>query len=222
MDVASGRGGYADLAIGSPADPAGGQDLTGAVTVLYGSARGLTTVGATRLARPPSRSATGTTGGFVGAALAAATSTATAWPTRAVGAVFEDPRPENIDYGWGAVHLLFGGPSGLSAAGQRTIARPNPADATFGQVLTLGDSDRDGHVDLVEGAPGKGDAFEGRGIPGHTSYCPRRPERSEEAGPRRGPLGSGSVPAGDDGEADAAQQPAPTARALPSTPVTDP
>ena len=35
------RDGDADLAIGSPAQPAGGQDLTGTVTVLYGTAQEL-------------------------------------------------------------------------------------------------------------------------------------------------------------------------------------
>jgi hypothetical protein len=195
--------GYADLAVGSPSESANGRDATGVVSVLYGSARGLSSAGAGRLFGPP-LSGDGSTGEDFGAALAAGDLNGDGYADLAVGALGEDPRPDNIDYGSGAIHLLFGGPSGLSATDERTIARPNPADATFGQVLALGDIDRDGHVDLAEGAPGRGQAFEASGIPGHTSYCaggpngptscrtigpPSPPDMDPDPrGPRRGPL----------------------------------
>jgi FG-GAP repeat len=194
--------GHADLAVGAPSESADGPDATGVVTVLYGSARGLTSAGAGRLPGPPG-SGDGSTSAHFGAALAAGDLNRDGYADLAAGAVFEDPRPDNIDYGSGAIHLLFGGPSGLSPAGQRTIARPNPADATFGQVLALGDVDGDGHIDVVEGAPGSGQAFEASGIPGHTSYCPGGPSGPtscrtigapsppdmdpDPRGPRRGP-----------------------------------
>jgi hypothetical protein len=181
--------GYADLAVGSPDEGAGPLDFTGAVTVLYGSAGGLNIGGATRLAGPATVSSDGTIGGFFGATLAAGDLNRDGFADLVVGAVFEDPRPDE-DYGSGAIHVLFGGPGGLSTAGQRTIARPNPADAAFGQVLALGDVDRDGHLDVVEGAAGHGFAFEGTGVPGHTSYCPGGPSgptRCRTVGPPSAP-----------------------------------
>jgi hypothetical protein len=69
--------------------------------------------------------------------------------------------------GHGSIHILFGGPRGLSAAHARTIGEAEPNGMSgFGRVLAAGDVNGDGELDLVEGS-----WLEGDPNGGHLSYC---------------------------------------------------
>ena len=134
----------ADLAIGAPGADAG------SVTVLSGTDGGL--AGARSALLPA-----GDTGVRFGAALAAGDLNGDGYHDLAVGA------PD----GEGAVRLLFGDAKGLSAERGRTIRKPDESGGGFGAVLAVGDVNRDGHLDVVEAAPG--DA-------GHSSFCAGAPD----------------------------------------------
>jgi hypothetical protein len=78
----------------------------------------------------------------------------------AVGVPFEN-LSEAIE---GAVHVLFGSGTGLTAAGDQLwtragvpLADPSPSNLAdrFGSTLAAGDFDGTGHADLAIGAPGE-------------------------------------------------------------------
>jgi hypothetical protein len=83
--------------------------------------------------------------------------------------------PERRDLAPGSVHILLGGADGLAAAGGTPLARPADHEAAFGARLAVGDIDRDGNLDLIEGGPDAGDVGGG-----HLSYCEGTPD-----GPQR-------------------------------------
>jgi FG-GAP repeat protein len=85
----------------------------------------------------------------------------------AVGAASEDWGTTAIDSG--AVHILYGSASGLTAAGsqfvtQATLGTPdNPeSDDRFGEALAWGDFNNDGYDDLAVGVPGESVGTAGR------------------------------------------------------------
>jgi hypothetical protein len=134
-----------DLAIGAP-----GRDV---VSVLYGRS------GAPDRVRPlfADRLDPPADAGVFGFALAAADMSRDGYADLAVGT------PGNP----GAVHLFLGGPDGLSTARARRLEPPPALAQGFGELLATGDVDRDGDVDLVEGAIDEPDV----GVGGHGSIC---------------------------------------------------
>ena len=178
--VASGdfnRDGYADLAAASSEAVAAatgvGED---AVTVVYGGPFGLTGAAAAQflgqLKRVVSEGEESLEGTGFGGALAAGDLNRDGFADLVVGALWEDPVPDTDSLQGGAIHLLFGGPAGLTRSGERILARPHRGDNAFGAVLALGDVDRDGDLDIVEGSEGRADTLDYSGIPGHLSFCP--------------------------------------------------
>jgi hypothetical protein len=147
--------GFGDLAVGAPDQPVDGRAGAGAVYVLYGTAGGLSAVGAAtwtedtagmtqRAARNDRFGSSLASGDFDGDGF---TDLAVGAPGAAAGA--------------GRVGVLFGSSSGLTAERTETLdirdvdaALPRGAGWNFGAALAWGDLDGDGFGDLAVGVPG--------------------------------------------------------------------
>lgn len=165
------RDGYADLAVGQPGEAVGQVTGAGAVTVLYGSSRGLDSARSTGLV-----AATGPEeGAGFGSALVAADLDGDGFPDLAVGAPRAelDRRPDVEHRASGTATVLRGGRGGISATGAVTLHRTSGA-VGFGAELAAGDLDQDRVADLVVGA--RGDKFvHEEGFPGTVAHCPGAP-----------------------------------------------
>ncbi len=165
--------GFADLAVGAPADGVGGQDdVAGSVTVLFGSSSGLTGKGSYVL--------TGTGGstddGF-GTALTAADLDGDDLPELVVGAPYTDQSNANGagEYAAGSVTVFRGGEAHFSdsrSAVLHGVLHGSNLDDEFGSTLAVGNVDGVGGTDLVVGS--RGEPFEkGDGHAGAVTICPR-------------------------------------------------
>jgi hypothetical protein len=151
------RDGYADLAIGVPAEDIGTKRGAGAVNVLHGSSHGLTAsrdqmwtqqglgLGAAQGGEPAD----------FGRALTAADFDGDGYTDLAIS-VYHDPGDPGVPAA--EVTVLFGGADGLTATRATTISRATPGvpgdprDRTFGRAIAAADFDADGHADLAIGA----------------------------------------------------------------------
>jgi hypothetical protein len=142
--------GFADLAVAAPSEGVGTASGAGAVTILYGSAAGLTGAGSqlfTQVGGTPEP------GDGFGWALGAgdfdedgATDLAAAAPFEVVGTAG----------GAGAVSVLYGSAGGLSTAGAQLFSQVGGAVEAgdwFGFTVAAGDFNGDGAADLGAGAP---------------------------------------------------------------------
>ncbi|HYN95225.1 MAG TPA: hypothetical protein VES42_15365 [Pilimelia sp.] len=150
--------GYADLAIGAPYDDVGAVEGAGAVNVLYGSAAGLA---AARNQLWHQNSAgianVAEAGDTFGASLSPGDFNGDGYADLAIGAPWEDVEGATPLSTTGVAHVLYGGPAGLSAAGNQMFDQsagdtPEEQDR-FGETLAAGDFDGDGRDDLAIGAP---------------------------------------------------------------------
>ena len=142
--------GFADLAVSAPFENLGGAQAAGAVSVLYGSASGLTASGGQLFTQ---------VGGSVeegdefGSSLAAGDFNNDGFDDLAAGAPFEAVGSAG---GAGAVSVIPGSAGGLTATGgqQFTQVAGNPEIGDqFGSSLAAGDFNNDGFDDLAAGAP---------------------------------------------------------------------
>jgi hypothetical protein len=145
--------GFADLAAGASGEDVGSVDDAGAVSVLYGSAGGLTTTGGrlfTQLGSAPE------TQDWFGWALAAGDFNHDGFADLAVGAPYESV---GSVFGAGAVSVLYGSAGGLTTTGGQLFTQVAGAvedGDQFGWALAAGDLNHDGFVDVAAGAPGEG------------------------------------------------------------------
>jgi hypothetical protein len=142
--------GFADLAAGASGENVSARSGAGAVSIIYGSASGLTTAGGQLFTQVGGAVETGDA---FGSAVAAGDFDEDGFADLAVGAP-----GENVGgaISAGAVSVLYGTGSGLSTAGGRLftqVAGTVEDFDLFGFALAGGDLDDDGFDDLVAGAP---------------------------------------------------------------------
>ncbi len=150
--------GKADLAVGATGDSAGSVVEAGSVTVLYGSAAGLTGTGAQRFTQDsPGVPGTAEEGDGWAFSLAAGDITGDGRADLAVGDIEESVGTVK---GAGSATVLYGSASGLTGTGAQlfdedTTGVPGTPeqDENFGYSVAIGDFNGDGHGDLAIGVP---------------------------------------------------------------------
>ena len=151
---------FADLAVGTPGeDYAGAPDRGGAVTVLRGSAGGLTGVGSQLFTQDsPGVPGVAESGDNLGMALAVGDFAGDGFADLAVGGAEDVDTAEDA----GAINVLPGSARGLTGVGSQLLTRNSPGvpgsaeqNDGFGIIsLAAGDFDGDGAVDLAVGVAG--------------------------------------------------------------------
>jgi hypothetical protein len=150
--------GFADLAVGVPDEDVGAVADAGAVTVIYGSASGLVGTGSQHWHQDRSGIAdSAQTGDHFGAAVAVGDVNGDGRSDLVVGAPDEDIGAAGEA---GVVHVLLGGPAGLTGTGSQYwhqnvsgIADDAQAGDRFGAALAAADHTGDGRADVAIGAP---------------------------------------------------------------------
>ena len=141
---------FSDLAAGAPAEGVGATAAAGAVSVLPGSAAGLTAAGGQLFTQVGGSVEPGDEFGF---ALATGDFNSDTFADLAAGAPFEDVG-STADAG--AASVLAGSANGLTAVGGQLFTQVGGAvetDDGFATALATGDYDNDTFADLAAGAP---------------------------------------------------------------------
>lgn len=155
-----------DLAIGIPGRDVGASgDAAGSVVLRLGHDGGLLDGGEWHQDTPGIQGVAEANDRF-GGALTCGDFDADGRPDLAIGAPSEDVPNDEPDSG--ALHVLLGAPTGLTAAGNQlwyrsllpiADASPDDAQERFAGALAAGDFDGNGHADLAIGAPGEWTPF---------------------------------------------------------------
>lgn len=151
------RDGYSDLAIGVPFEHLDTTPDAGAVSVLYGTGTGLTGTADDFWTQDLLSGTTVEDYDRFGEVVAAGDFNGDGYLDLAAGAPFED---FNTTANTGSVHVIYGGSSGLTAAGNLFLTEsyagsPSAAEDNdrFASALAVGDFDNDGYDDLAVGVP---------------------------------------------------------------------
>jgi hypothetical protein len=151
--------GFADLAVGIPFEDVSRVDDAGAVAILYGSPDGLSAAGNQLWSQnsPGILDEAEELDAF-GLALAAADLNGDGFEDLAVGVSAEESDPDHATSG--AVNVLYGSASGLSAIGNQFWTQDSPGilgrsegSDQFGDALAAADLNGDGFADLAVGVP---------------------------------------------------------------------
>lgn len=151
--------GYADLAAGARQKTVDGLVEAGAVSVLYGSAEGLS-ARRDQLWSQSSRGVPGSAeaGDRFGASLATGDLDGDGFDDLAIGV--PDEGIGSTGDGGGMVDVLYGSASGLGGTGAQAWTQDSPGvlgatafDERFGRALAMGDVNGDGFADLAIGVP---------------------------------------------------------------------
>lgn len=150
--------GFADLAIGIPGENVGTVSNAGAVTILYGSANGLSTSNTQRWKQGSDGLSGGAeVGDRFGAVLTTGDFDGNGYQDLAIGAPTESVGSAQKA---GAVSVVYGSANGLSSKGNQMwkqgvdgVMGGAEAGDLFGAALASGDFNRDGYSDLAIGAP---------------------------------------------------------------------
>ena len=144
--------GHPELAVGAPHLQVGSFLGAGGVVVLPASAKGLSSTAQVITAATPGVVGDPTNNEQLGSALASGDFDGDGFADLAVGR----PGDSRSSFAGGAVTVLYGSSGGLRGEGSQELLQPGgpQEDATFGAVLTAGDFNGDGRVDLAVGAPG--------------------------------------------------------------------
>jgi hypothetical protein len=166
------RDGYADLAVGQPDEGNKNADGSGAVTVLYGTAKGLSGKRSAQIAEP---SGTEEYAGF-GTSVAAGDVNGDGYPDLVVGAPDDDNTDgQQEDFpATGTVTVLFGSKDGVKTKGSRLlrgVRGTSSQDYRFGSSVAVADVDGGGPADVVVLAKGHYDDDDGGAFRGSASIC---------------------------------------------------